>query len=211
MGSGCLPRLRRSPRPSVLRSAVLVGADGSLVGVVDLGRGRGQPDRPTGPALAGDAVIEALDSSTRRLVAAARWGGVHASVGDVRTGTPRPKYRRSAQQRRHRGARTLASCSTHGLLNWPPGSWIAVQMPGNFETPSPDRGAARWPGGNNSQKHCGISRFGAGRWSTHRRAYRLVADRTPGAPSTPGRPPTYTSSPASIRCWTGSAAPRCCR
>jgi trans-aconitate 2-methyltransferase len=82
-----------------------------------------------------DAVIEALDSSPE-MVAAARDRGVEATVGDLRTWTPQ---------------RDTDVVLSNAAMHWVPehaelfvrwasqlaaGSWIAVQMPGNFETPS---------------------------------------------------------------------------
>ncbi|ORV09187.1 trans-aconitate 2-methyltransferase [Mycobacterium celatum] len=82
-----------------------------------------------------DAVIEALDNSPE-MVAAARERGVDASVTDLRSWTPR---------------RDTDVVLSNAVLQWVPehpelmvrwagqlaaGSWIAAQMPGNFETPS---------------------------------------------------------------------------
>jgi trans-aconitate 2-methyltransferase len=82
-----------------------------------------------------DAIIEALDSSPE-MVAAARERGVDASVCDVRTWIPQPD---------------TDVVISNAALQWVPehrelfvrwaaqlaaGSWIAVQMPGNFEGPS---------------------------------------------------------------------------
>ena len=82
-----------------------------------------------------DAVIEALDSSPE-MVAAARDRGVQASVGDLRTWTPQGDT-----------DVVLSNAAMHWVpehdelfVRWAgqlaAGSWIAVQMPGNFETPS---------------------------------------------------------------------------
>jgi trans-aconitate 2-methyltransferase len=82
-----------------------------------------------------DAMIEALDGSPE-MVAAARERGVDASVADLRTWTPR--------------ADTDVVLS-NAVMQWVPehrellvrwagqlgaGSWLAIQMPGNFESPS---------------------------------------------------------------------------
>lgn len=82
-----------------------------------------------------DAAIEALDSSPE-MVDAARERGVDATVGDLRNWTPR---------------RDTDVVISNSSMQWVPehadllvrwagqlgaGSWIAVQMPGNFESPS---------------------------------------------------------------------------
>ncbi|HEX9832465.1 MAG TPA: trans-aconitate 2-methyltransferase, partial [Mycobacterium sp.] len=82
-----------------------------------------------------DADIEAWDSSPE-MVEAARERGVDAHVGDVRTWEPRPE---------------TDVVLTNAVLQWVPGhadllvrwagqlssgSWIAMQVPGNFDAPS---------------------------------------------------------------------------
>ena len=82
-----------------------------------------------------DAVIEALDNSPQ-MVTAARERGVDAAVGDLRTWTPQ----RDTDVVVSNAA--LHWVPEHGdlLVRWagqlPAGAWIAVQMPGNFESPS---------------------------------------------------------------------------
>ncbi len=82
-----------------------------------------------------DAVVEAVDSSPE-MVAAARERGVDATVGDLRTWTPQPDT-----------DVLLSNAAAHWvperdelMVRWarelPAGAWIAIQMPGNFETPS---------------------------------------------------------------------------
>lgn len=82
-----------------------------------------------------DAVIEALDSSPE-MVAEARERGVDATVGDLRDWKPRPDT-----------DVVLSNAAVHWvpehaelMVRWAgqlaAGSWIAVQMPGNFESPS---------------------------------------------------------------------------
>ena len=82
-----------------------------------------------------DATVEALDSSAE-MVAAARERGVNASVADVRTWTPQSDT-----------DVVLSNAAMHWVpehrelfIRWAgqlaAGSWLAVQMPGNFETPS---------------------------------------------------------------------------
>jgi trans-aconitate 2-methyltransferase len=82
-----------------------------------------------------DAVIEALDSSPE-MVAAARERGIGAAVGDLRSWTP------------HRDTDVVVSnAALHWvpehvelMIRWtgelPAGAWLAVQMPGNFQSPS---------------------------------------------------------------------------
>jgi trans-aconitate 2-methyltransferase len=102
--------------------------------VVDLGCGAGNLTGQLARRWP-DAVIEALDSSPE-MVAAARERGVDASVCDVRTWAPQPD---------------TDVVISNAAMHWVPehdelfvqwagqlsaGSWIAVQMPGNFESPS---------------------------------------------------------------------------
>jgi len=82
-----------------------------------------------------DAVVEAVDSSPE-MVAAAVERGVDAAVGDLRTWTPQGDT-----------DVVLSNAALHWvpehdelMVRWAEqldaGAWIAVQMPGNFETPS---------------------------------------------------------------------------
>ena len=82
-----------------------------------------------------DAVVEAVDSSAE-MVAAARERGVDATVSDLRTWTPQPDT-----------DVVLSNAALHWvperdelMVRWADrlaaGAWIAIQMPGNFETPS---------------------------------------------------------------------------
>jgi trans-aconitate 2-methyltransferase len=82
-----------------------------------------------------DAVVEAVDSSAE-MVAAARERGVDATVGDLRTWTPQPDT-----------DVILSNAAMHWvperdelMVRWAEtldaGAWIAIQMPGSFETPS---------------------------------------------------------------------------
>lgn len=102
--------------------------------VVDLGCG---PGNLTGQLARRwpDAVVEALDSSPE-MVDAARERGVDASVGDVRTWAPQPDT-----------DVVLSNAAMHWVpehdelfVRWTgrlaAGSWIAIQMPGSFETAS---------------------------------------------------------------------------
>ncbi|MDA2891423.1 trans-aconitate 2-methyltransferase [Mycolicibacterium sp. BiH015] len=102
--------------------------------IVDLGCGPGNLTETLTARWPG-AVIEAWDSSPE-MVEAARNRGLDARVGDVRDWTPAP------------GTDILVSNATlhwvpeHAelLIRWagqlPSGSWIAFQVPGNFEAPS---------------------------------------------------------------------------
>ncbi len=102
--------------------------------VVDLGCG---PGNLTGQLARRwpDAVIEAVDSSPE-MVDAARRRGVQASVGDLRTWTPQADT-----------DVVLSNAAMHWVpehgdlfVRWADqlaaGSWIAIQVPGSFETPS---------------------------------------------------------------------------
>lgn len=102
--------------------------------VVDLGCGAGNLTLQLSRRWP-DAVIEALDTSPE-MVAAANERGVDAAVGDVRTWQPQ---------------RDTDVVLSNAVLHWVPehadlmvrwagklagGSWLAIQVPGNFETPS---------------------------------------------------------------------------
>lgn len=81
------------------------------------------------------AVIEALDSSPE-MVRAARERGVDADVGDVGDWVPKPDTDVVVSNA------TLHWVPDHPrlLVGWAarlsPGSWIAIQVPGNFDAPS---------------------------------------------------------------------------
>lgn len=102
--------------------------------VVDLGCGPGNLTRTLVQRWP-DAVVEAWDSSTE-MVQAAREHGIDAQVGDVRNWTPQP-------------GTEVVLCNA--VLQWVPehpellvrwagwldaDSWIAMQVPGNFDAPS---------------------------------------------------------------------------
>jgi len=82
-----------------------------------------------------DAVVEALDSSPE-MVAAARERGVDATVGDLRTWTPQ----RDTDVVVSNAAAHWVPERDELMVRWAAqlaaGAWIAIQMPGNFETPS---------------------------------------------------------------------------
>jgi trans-aconitate 2-methyltransferase len=102
--------------------------------VVDLGCGAGNLTLQLARRWP-DAVVEALDSSPE-MVAAARERGVDAAAGDLRTWTPQPDTDVILSNA------ALHWVPEHGelIVRWAGqlavGAWIAVQMPGNFETPS---------------------------------------------------------------------------
>ncbi len=102
--------------------------------VVDLGCGAGNLTAQLSQRWP-DALIEALDDSPE-MVAAARERGVDATVGDVRGWRPQPD---------------TDVVVSNAVLHWVPehdellvrwageladGAWLAIQMPGNSETPS---------------------------------------------------------------------------
>lgn len=102
--------------------------------VVDLGCGPGHLTRYLARRWPG-AVIEALDSSPE-MVAAAAERGIDATTGDLRDWKPKPDTDVVVSNA------ALHCVPEHSdlLVRWvdelAPGSWIAVQIPGNFETPS---------------------------------------------------------------------------
>lgn len=102
--------------------------------VVDLGCGPGHLTTYLGRRWP-DAVIEAMDSSPE-MVAAAKERGIDAVTGDLRDWKPQPDTDVVVSNA------ALHWVPEHAdlLLRWAgelaPGSWIGVQMPGNFESPS---------------------------------------------------------------------------
>lgn len=102
--------------------------------VVDLGCGPGNLTQTLGQRWPG-AVIEAVDSSPE-MVAAARERGIDASVGDVSAWSP------AADTDVVVSNATLHWIPDHVELvrRWAreltPGSWLAFQVPGNWEAPS---------------------------------------------------------------------------
>lgn len=102
--------------------------------VVDLGCGAGNLTGHLARRWPG-AVIEALDSSPE-MVVAARERGVDASVGDVRTWTPQPDTDVVVSNAAMQWVPEHSELFTHWVGQLRAGSWIAVQMPGNFDSPS---------------------------------------------------------------------------
>jgi trans-aconitate 2-methyltransferase len=102
--------------------------------VVDLGCGAGNLTSQLARRWP-DATVEALDSSPE-MVAAAQERGVSATVADLRTWTPQPDTDVVLSNA------AMHWVTEHGELfvRWgrqlAAGSWLAIQMPGNFETPS---------------------------------------------------------------------------
>jgi trans-aconitate 2-methyltransferase len=102
--------------------------------VVDLGCGAGNLTAQLARRWP-DAVIEALDSSPE-MVAAARERGVDATVGDLRTWTPHPDTDVVLSNAAAQWVPGHAELMVRWAGELAAGSWIAVQMPGNFESPS---------------------------------------------------------------------------
>lgn len=102
--------------------------------VADLGCGPGNLT----PSLARrwpGAVIEALDGSPE-MVAAARERGVDASVGDVATWTPKPDTDVVLSNAALHWVPGHAALLVRWAADLPAGAWIAMQVPGNFDSPS---------------------------------------------------------------------------
>ncbi|MGH3552075.1 MAG: trans-aconitate 2-methyltransferase [Mycobacterium sp.] len=82
-----------------------------------------------------DAAIEALDSSPE-MVAAARERGVDATVGDLRTWKPKRDTDVVLSNAAVHWVREHAELMVRWAGELAAGSWIGVQVPGAFETPS---------------------------------------------------------------------------
>jgi trans-aconitate 2-methyltransferase len=102
--------------------------------VVDLGCGAGNLTAQLARRWP-DAVVEALDSSPE-MVAAARERGVDAAVGDLRTWTPRRDTDVVLSNAAAQWVPEHAALMIRWACQLAAGSWIAVQMPGNFESSS---------------------------------------------------------------------------
>jgi trans-aconitate 2-methyltransferase len=82
-----------------------------------------------------EATVEALDSSSE-MVAAARERGVSASVADIRTWTPQPDTDVVLSNAAMHWVPEHAELFVRWAGQLAAGSWLAIQMPGNFETAS---------------------------------------------------------------------------
>jgi trans-aconitate 2-methyltransferase len=102
--------------------------------VVDLGCGPGNLTA-TLPQRWPDAVLEAWDSSAE-MVEAARDRGVDAHVGDVREWTPRPDTDVVVSNAALQWVPDHAELLVRWAAQLVGGSWIAMQVPGNFDAPS---------------------------------------------------------------------------
>jgi trans-aconitate 2-methyltransferase len=102
--------------------------------VVDLGCGAGNLTAQLARRWP-DAVVEALDSSPE-MVAAARERGVDAAVGDLRAWTPRRDTDVVLSNAAAQWVPEHAALMVRWAGQLAAGSWIAVQMPGNFESSS---------------------------------------------------------------------------
>ncbi|MBO0681252.1 trans-aconitate 2-methyltransferase [Mycolicibacterium sp. S2-37] len=114
--------------------------------VVDLGCGPGNLTA-TLPQRWPSAVIEAWDSSSE-MVAAARERGVDAGVADVREWSPQPDTDVVLSNATLQWVPEHPDLLTRWAAALTPGSWLAFQVPGNFEAPSHEavrRLAARGP------------------------------------------------------------------
>lgn len=102
--------------------------------VVDLGCGPGNLTVTLKERWPG-AEVEALDSSPE-MVAAARERGIDAHVGELESWAPQPDTDVLVSN----AALQWVPSHRELLVRWAgqlaPGSWIAVQVPGNFESPS---------------------------------------------------------------------------
>lgn len=104
--------------------------------VVDLGCGPGNLTvtlRQRWP----DAVLEAWDSSPE-MVSAARQRGLAAELGDVRVWAPRPDTDVVISNATLHWVPEHRDLLTRWARELAPGSWLAVQVPGNFDAPSHD-------------------------------------------------------------------------
>lgn len=81
------------------------------------------------------AAIEAIDSSAE-MVAAARERGIDATVGDLRDWKPRPDTDVVISNAALHWVPEHAELLVRWSTELAPGSWIGVQVPGNFEAPS---------------------------------------------------------------------------
>jgi trans-aconitate 2-methyltransferase len=102
--------------------------------VVDLGCGPGHLTKYLSRRWP-DAAIEAVDTSPE-MVAAAKERGIDAVVGDLRDWKPKPDTDVVVSNAALHWVPEHADLLLRWVKELPAGSWIAVQIPGNFETPS---------------------------------------------------------------------------
>jgi len=102
--------------------------------VVDLGCGPGNLTATLAERWPG-AAIEAWDSSPE-MVASARERGVDAHVGDVRDWAPQPDTDVVSSNATLQWVPEHAELLSRWTGQLPAGSWIAMQVPGNFDAPS---------------------------------------------------------------------------
>jgi trans-aconitate 2-methyltransferase len=102
--------------------------------VVDLGCGPGNLTLTLGRRWP-DAAIEALDSSPE-MVEAARERGIDAQVGDVTAWRPKPDTDVVVSNAMLQWVPEHAELLARWAGELDPGSWIAIQVPGNFDAPS---------------------------------------------------------------------------
>ena len=102
--------------------------------VVDLGCGPGNLTKYLAKRWP-DAVIEAMDTSPE-MVAAAKERGIDATVGDLRDWKPKPDTDVVVSNAALHWVPEHADLLVRWASELAPGSWIAVQVPGNFDTPS---------------------------------------------------------------------------
>jgi trans-aconitate 2-methyltransferase len=102
--------------------------------VVDLGCGPGNLTATLAQRWPG-AVLEAWDSSPE-MVAAARERGIVAGLGDVRDWSPQPDTDVVITNATLQWVPGHAELLTRWARALAPGSWLAMQVPGNFDAPS---------------------------------------------------------------------------
>ncbi|WP_280364734.1 trans-aconitate 2-methyltransferase [Nocardia wallacei] len=102
--------------------------------VVDLGCGPGHLATTLTERWPG-AVVEASDSSPQ-MVAAARARGVHATLLDVREWEPEPDTDVVVCNAVLQWVPGHPALLTDWAAKLPPGAWLAIQVPGNFDAPS---------------------------------------------------------------------------
>lgn len=82
-----------------------------------------------------EAIVEASDSSPE-MVAAARARGVHATLLDVRDWTPEPDTDVVVSNAVLQWVPGHPALLDEWARKLPPGAWLAIQVPGNFDAPS---------------------------------------------------------------------------